>query len=174
MSAITTPKITFDPEASAVKLLIKNLNTPWKMGFYFLQKLPSLYFWGVRIKKVNHQKAEVTIPFSWRTQNPFRSTYFAALCGAAELSTGTLALIGLAGRPGVSMLVVHVEAKYFKKADTTVTFTCEQGEILIAAIDKAIETGESQQVTATTLGTLPNNEIACEMRITWSFKLKKR
>jgi hypothetical protein len=127
----------------------------------------------VRIKKVSTQRAEVTIPFGWRTQNPFRSTYFAALCGAAELSTGVLALVGTAGRGRVSMLVVQVEAQYFKKADATVTFTCEQGAEIIATINRAIATGEGQQFTATSVGTLPNGEAACQMRITWSFKAKK-
>ena len=172
MTVIPTSKSTFDPKAPAVQALVRNLNTPWKMRLYFLQKLPSLYFWGVRIKKCTLQKAEVTIPFSWRTQNPFRSTYFAALSGAAELSTGTLALLGLAGRERISMLVVEISAQYFKKADATVTFTCEQGETLIAAIDKAMETGESQQFVANTTGRLPNGEVACEMQITWSFKLR--
>lgn len=173
MTAPTTFKSTFNPEAPAVKSLLNNFNTPWKMRWYFLQKLPSLYFWGIRIKEINHQTAKVTIPFSWRTQNPFRSTYFAALSGAAELSTGTLALLGIAGRERVSMLVIQVEAQYFKKADAVVTFTCEQGEAITAAIDRAIATGESQQFVATTTGRLPNGEVACQMRITWSFKAKK-
>lgn len=172
MSAIISAPSTFNAEAPAVRNLIRNLNTPWKMHLYFIQKLPSLYFWGVRIKACNEKRAEVSIPFSWRSQNPFRSTYFAALCGAAELSTGTLALIGLAGRERVSMLVVNISAQYYKKADTTVTFTCEQGEAMIQAIDEAIASGEARQFTAHTTGRLPNGDLACEMQITWSFKLK--
>lgn len=171
---IATPISTFNPQALAVQKLLANLNTPWKMRFYFLQKLPSLWAWGVRIKMCTPQRAEVTIPFNWRSQNPFRSTYFAALAGAAELSTGTLGLIASAGRGRVSMLVVKVEAQYFKKADQTVTFTCEDGEAIIATIDRAIRTGEGQQITATSTGTLPNGDLACKVWITWSFKAKSQ
>ncbi len=164
----------FNAASPAVQTLIRNLNTPWKMRLYFLQKLPSLYFWGVRIKHCTPQQAEVSLPFRWRSQNPFRSTYFAALAGAAELSTGVLALIGLAGREKVSMLVVHVEAQFYKKADAKVTFLCNQGVALIETIDRAIASGDAQQFTATSIGTLPNGDVACEMKITWSFKTKKK
>ncbi|MFN7115605.1 MAG: DUF4442 domain-containing protein [Saprospiraceae bacterium] len=173
MPETTITKAAFNANAPAVQTLLRNLNTPWKMRLYYLQKLPSLYFWGVRIKSCNENRAEVSIPFSWRSQNPFRSTYFAALCGAAELSTGVLALIGLAGREKVSMLVTQVEAQYFKKADATVTFTCEQGTEIIGTIDQAIASGAPQQFTATSTGRLPNGDLTCQMQITWSFKAKK-
>lgn len=173
MSTSTASKSAFNAESPAVQSLVRNLNTPWKMQLYFLQKLPSLYFWGVRIKNCNPQRSEVTIPFHWRSQNPFRSMYFAALAGAAELSTGVLALIGLAGRAKVSMLVVHVEAQFFKKADAIVTFTCEQGTDMIHAIDQAITTGEAQQFVATSIGKLPNGDVACVLKITWSFKIRR-
>lgn len=171
---ISTLISTFNPDAPAVQKLLANFNSPWKMRFFFLQKLPSLWIWGVRIKRVTPQRGEVTIPFNWRSQNPFRSTYFAALAGAAELSTGSLALLATAGRGRVSMLVVKFEAQYFKKADAIVTFTCEDGAAIIATVDRAIETGEGQQVTAISTGRLPNGEIACQMAITWSFKSKNR
>lgn len=163
---------TFNADAPAVRQLLSNLNSPWKMRLYFLQQLPSLWFWGVRIKNVTPQRAEVTIPFNWRSQNPFRSTYFAALAGAAELSTGSLGLIAIAGRAKVSMLVVKMEAQYFKKADAMVTFTCEDGEAMLETIDRAMTTGEGQQFTATSIGRLPSGEMACQMWITWSFKSK--
>lgn len=172
MPATTSIPSTFNVNAPAVQKLIHNLNTPWKMRLYFIRKLPSLYFWGVRIIKCNEKRTEVSIPFTWRSQNPFRSIYFAALCGAAEISTGALALIGLAGRERVSMLVVNVAAQFYKKADATVTFTCEQGETMIQTIDEAIASGEARQFTATSVGRLPNGEVACEMQIRWSFKRK--
>lgn len=169
---VSTSTPTFSVDAPAVQKLLANFNTHWKMRFFFIQKLPSLWIWGVRIKSITPQRGEVTIPFNWRSQNPFRSTYFAALAGAAELSTGGLALLATAGRGRVSMLVVKFEAQYLKKADATVTFTCEDGEAIIAAVDRAIATGEGQQMTAISTGRLPNGEIACQMGVTWSFKSK--
>ncbi|MCB0609857.1 MAG: DUF4442 domain-containing protein [Lewinellaceae bacterium] len=150
------------------------LNTPWKMWLYYFRHLPSLVFWGVRIRSVNPEGASVTIPFSWRTQNPFKSTYFAALCGAAELSTGVLALLAMEGQGPISMLVVSLEADFVKKAVTRTTFTCNDGEAFRETIQKAITTGEAQVFTAVAEGVQTTGEKVAEVRITWSFKVKKR
>ncbi|MGB3545398.1 MAG: hypothetical protein WBA17_00375, partial [Saprospiraceae bacterium] len=63
---------------------LRDVNTPWKMRLaFFLRKLPTLFWWGVRVKSATEDRAEVTIPYTWRTQNPFKSVYFAAQAGAA-------------------------------------------------------------------------------------------
>ena len=115
----------------------------------------------------------VRLPYGWRSQNPFRSTYFAAQCAAAELSTGLLALAVLQEQPPVSMLVTHIEASFFKKADQTLLFTCSDGAALRATVMQAIATGEAQTFQATSVGTLPDGTEAARVRITWSFKRKK-
>lgn len=142
------------------------------MWFYYLRQLPTLVFWGVRIRLCTQDRAEVTIPFSWRTQNPFRSTYFAALCGAGELSTGVLGLRAMEGKGKISMLVVSLEASFVKKANSLTTFTCTDGPAFRAAIQKALETGEGQTLTAVSQGIQANGEKVAEVRITWSFKAK--
>lgn len=139
------------------------------MRLYFLRHLPSLLFWGVRIREVDEEKAVVTIPFSWRTQNPFRSTYFAALCGAAEISTGLLAKIHTQGKGRISMLITHVEARFVKKAATTTTFTCLQGSVLRQAIQQAVDSGQPQAATVTSTGTSESGEVVAEVQFTWSF-----
>ncbi|MDX1942663.1 MAG: DUF4442 domain-containing protein [Saprospiraceae bacterium] len=152
--------------------LIANLNTPWKMRLYFWQRLPSLLFWGVKIKYCDTDKVEITIPFSWRTQNPFRSTYFAALCGAAELSTGTLGLIAIEGRGRISMLITHIEAEFYKKATGLTTFTCEEGKKIQDTVQKTMDSGEAQQIRVTSVGTNTFGEIVTKVTLTWSFKKK--
>ncbi len=164
---------SFHAEAPAVKKLIANLNTPWKMRFYYWQKLPSLLFWNVKIEFCNHLRAEVTIPFSWRTQNPFRSTYFAALCGAAELSTGVLGTIAIHHRGNISMLITNIEAEFVKKATGRTTFTCEEGEKILSAVQQAIDTRQAQQARVTSVGTNANGETVAKMTLTWSFKSKE-
>lgn len=53
----------------------------------------------------------------------FRSTYFACLAMAAEMSTGALAMAHLYhSDPPVSMLVVKLESEYFKKPWAERTF----------------------------------------------------
>ena len=162
----------FDAKAPGLLSLIRNLGTPWKMRLYFLQRLPSCWFWGVRIKEVAPGRCRVTIPYSWRTQNPFRSIYFAALAGAAELSTGALALIALHGRGRISMLITGLEGQFLKKADTLTTFTCEQGAAIQEAVQEAIDSGEGRTARILSVGRNEAGEEVCRFWLTWSFKVK--
>ncbi|MCO6477378.1 MAG: DUF4442 domain-containing protein [Phaeodactylibacter sp.] len=162
----------FDPEAPGLLSFIRNLETPWKLRLYFLQKLPSCWFWGVRIREATPARCQVSIPYSWRTQNPFRSTYFAALAGAAELSTGALALIALHGRGRISMLITGLEGQFTKKAASRTTFTCEQGKIIQEAVQKAVDSGVGQTARVLTIGRNEAGEEVCRFWLTWSFKVK--
>lgn len=152
---------------------LRRANTSWKMRLFLLWKLPSAWFMGIRVHSCDLETCVVALPYSWRAQNPFRSTYFAAQCAAGELSTGLLGLAHLQGKPPVSMLVTHIEADFFKKADKTLLFTCADGPVLDAVVQKAIHTGEAQTITAQSIGTLPDGLEAARIRITWSFKVKK-
>ncbi len=152
--------------------LISDLNAPWKMWLYLFVNLPSLVFWGVRIRKVTEEQAEVTLPYSWKTQNPFQSIYFAAQCGAAEISTGLLAKVHIEGKGRFSMLITDVQAHFLKKATGLTTFSCQDGALLKNAVEKAVSSGEAQKVTVTSTGTLPNGDIVAQIHFTWSFKRK--
>lgn len=173
---MTTPSQvdTFDPQAPVVKKHLANLNNPLKMKLYFLKHLPSAAWWGVKVKSCSPYRAEVELPYNWRTQNPFSSVYFAAQAGAAELSTGLMATIALQGRGKISMLVTNFEIEFLKKADSAITFTCEEGIKIIDAVQQAIDTDEGVKVAINTTGTMKNGEIASRAKITWSFKRKAR
>lgn len=156
----------------AARDLLRNARSPWRMKLYYLAKLPSLVWWGVRVEELCHERCRTTIPFRWRTQNPFRSIYFAALSGAAELSTGMLASLAIAGRGRVSMLITHLEAEYVKKATGKVTFTCEQGAEIMAAANEAIASGESRSIRAQTVGAMADGTVVARFAFTWSFRAK--
>ena len=141
--------------------------------FYQLKKLPSAYFAGVRVKNIDEYKAEVTVPYKWFSQNPFKSTYFACLAMAAEMSTGLLAMLNTyKSKPPVSMLVTGLEAIYFKKATGITTFVCEDGIAINTVVNDAIATGEGKSIKAKSTGTNKDGEIIAEFFITWSFKVK--
>lgn len=138
-----------------------------------LKNLPSAYFSGVRIKSLSAQACSVSVPFKWFTKNPFRSTYFACLAMAAELSTGALAMANVYKRkPGTSMLVVKMQAEYFKKATDITTFICNDGAAFKDAVEAAISTGEPQKLTAASEGRNASGELIARFVIEWSFKSK--
>jgi hypothetical protein len=152
---------------------IRLMNHPLKFRLYLLSKIPSAYFSGVRIKKMNEVQCEVTVPYKWFSQNPFRSTYFACLAMAGEMSTGTLAMVHVYKRkPAVSMLVTKMEANYIRKATGPVTFTCSDGNAFRDVIESTIATGEPVMFTATSTGRNTKGEPVAEFFITWSFKRK--
>lgn len=141
---------------------------------FLLTRLPSAFLAGVRIREVDEKKCIVSVPFKWLSQNPFRSTYFACLSMAAEMSTGALAMAHLYKiKPAVSMLVVKVESEYFKKATGHTYFECEDGLQFEEAIDETIASGEGKTVRAKSVGKNKEGDVVAEFFITWSFKAKK-
>ena len=153
----------------------KLMKHPVKFRMFLFSKLPSAYFAGVRIKSIDETSCEVTVPYKWFSQNPFRSTYFACLSMAAEMSTGALAMGYLYKRkPSVSMLVIRTEGEYFKKATDKTTFTCEDGLLIKQAIEESVSINEARTIIATSVGRNKANEIVAQFKITWSFKLKNK
>lgn len=65
---------------------------PVKYRLFLLKKLPAAFFSGIRVKYADENKAVVTVPYKWFSTNPFKSTYFACLSMAAEMTTGLLAM----------------------------------------------------------------------------------
>ncbi|RZK45831.1 MAG: DUF4442 domain-containing protein [Pedobacter sp.] len=156
---------------SASQEFLRLMNNPLKFRIFLFSKLPSAYFSGLRLKSIDENQCVVTIPYKWFSQNPFRSTYFACLAMAAEMTTGALGMLYVYKRnPAISMLVVKVEGNYFKKADGITTFTCQDGSLLKAQVEKTVASGEAVSFTAKSTGVNKAGELVAEFLITWSFK----
>jgi hypothetical protein len=154
---------------------IKLMKNPFKQRIFLFTKLPAAYLAGVRVRELDAKTCKVTVPYKWLSQNPFRSTYFACLSMAAEMSTGALAMAHLYKiNPPVSMLVVKVDSEYFKKAIGRTSFVCEDGELFHKAIEETIATGEARIVKAKSIGKNKEGEVVAEFYVTWSFKAKNK
>lgn len=93
------------------------------------------------------------------------------MAGAAELSTGALCQLSMAGKGKFSMLVVDFKAEYHKKANQKITFTCDQGKELNELIDK-LQPNDTDTLTMVSTGTSPQGEVVARFFVTWSFKRK--
>ncbi len=152
---------------------LERIQHPIRFKFFLLTRLPAAFFSGVKLRYADHEQAKVSIRYGWFTKNPFRSTYFACLSMAAEMSTGILAWMNVAGKnPAVSMLVIKSEAIFHKKAKSTTIFTCEDGRACKQAVDQAFASGKSTSFAARSVGKDENGEIVAEFVFTWSFKAK--
>ena len=153
---------------------IQLIRHPVKFRMFLFSKLPSAFFSGVNVKGIDESKAVVSVPYKWFSQNPFKSTYFACLAMAAEMSTGLLAMMHTYKTvPSISMLVVGLQANYFKKATGLTVFTCADGEAIRTTIEDAILSGEGRTIQAKSEGRNGEGELVAEFFITWSFKAKK-
>ncbi len=156
-------------------IFIRRMRNPLTFNMFLIARLPAAWLAGVRVREINENECQVTVPYKWLSQNPFRSTYFACLSMAAEMSTGALAMAHLyKSDPPVSMLVVKVESEYFKKATARTQFTCEDGALFEKAIKETIATGEPRIVKARSVGKNREGEVVAEFSITWSFKAKTK
>ncbi len=154
---------------------IKLVKHPIKFRMFLFLKLPAAFFSGVRVREMTEERCVATVKYKWLTQNPFKSTYFASLAMAAELSTGTLALANIYKRtPAISMLVQKIEADFMKKATGKTHFVCEDGEAFTACINKAIATKEPQSIRATAKGFSETGEVLSVFYVTWTFKAKSQ
>ena len=146
------------------------------VGFWAYQwkELPLAAFAGLRLRSLDEKGCVVSLPGGWRTQNPFRSTYFAAQSMAAEMSTGAPSMVFCRGsEASVSMLVTGLAMRFTKKISGPSTFTFSDMAALEAAVARAASTGDPVAFVARSTGRDAGGEIASEFEITWSFKRRE-
>ena len=153
-------------------LRLKNLST---FNTYTFFKLPSAWWTGVRLTKVNDQLVEVSVMHRWVNQNPFGSMFWAVQGMAAELSTAVFLMwtIKKEQKP-VSMLVLKNKATFKKKAKGLIKFRCTQVEEAITAVKNAVDTDEAVPVKLKSTGTDAAGDIVSEFEFEWSLKKKSK
>lgn len=167
-----TPPRALSPSAAKMQARI---NRPLLFAAWSLWKLPAAVFVGLRLEDLQPNRCVTSVPYGWRSQNPFRSTYFAAQAMAAELSTGALGLLAIedAGVP-ISLLITGMEGSFGKKATSRATFVCEEGDVVFSAIATAKETGQAQTFVLHTVGKMADGQEVSRFAFTWSVKAKRR
>ncbi len=147
--------------------------SPSKLNTFLFFKLPSAFWCGVRVKAISSEQCVVTVKHRWFNQNPFNSMYFAVQAMAAELTTGALVMMQIrnSGKK-ISMLVANNNGNFIKKATGRITFTCNDGHLIAAAIQRTIETGEGQVFWMKSIGVNEKGEQVSELNFEWSIKLK--
>ena len=136
-------------------------------------RLPAAFFSGLRVQAIDAESCSVSVPYKWFSKNPFRSTYFACLAMAAEMSSGMLAMLHVyRSQPSVSMLVLTLTGSFHKKATGLTTFRCEDGPLIQDAIQQAMETGEGVTIETVSKGYSASGELVADFRVLWTFKVK--
>jgi hypothetical protein len=160
--------LIFEGSADAMR---RRLLRPWTFKAYLWTKLPLAACAGLSLRQLDDSGCTVGLPGGWRTQNPFRSTYFAAQVMAAEMSTGAPAIVLVQGAPtSLAMILRGIEAVFTRRIQGPSLFTFDDVAGLKAAVDRAAASGESEGYTGRSIGRGPDGEPAAEFKVSWSFK----
>ena len=136
-------------------LLLNRINIRFFFKLFSIIKLPLEFLTGLKIVKLNGDECITSVRLKYLNKNPFRSTYFAVLSMAAELSTGAIALLAAEGRhTSVAKIITSMKADFVKKATGRTQFTCSEGQkllnsntVLSALIVAAVTTVCSSYIT---------------------------
>lgn len=151
--------------------LVSKLQSSLNLKLYMLNKLPMGLLAGLRVRELNENRTQVSVPYKNLNKNPFKSIYFAVQSMAAEMSTALACTIATHGHsPSVALIIVNLKAEFSKKATGRVYFTCEENHKAFEAVAKCIETGEATQATLHTVGKMKDGTEVARFEFTWSFK----
>ena len=144
--------------------------TPNRINFF---KLPSVWWCGIRVTKIDDISCQVKVVHRWINQNPFKSMFWAVQGMAAELTTGVLIMEAIHNsRRKVSMLVLNNRANFSKKARGKVLFECDEKQKLIKSMNTLIKTQEPQTILLTSKGIDQNGDIVSTFEFEWTLLLK--
>ena len=164
---------SFDPNGPRARRMRDQVTSPLKLAAFMAAKLPMALIAGIRVRSLDAETCTTTVRYRWINTNPFKSTYFAVLAMAAEMSTGALGLSLVQAAPvPVSILVVGMEAEFVKKATGLTTFTCTDGRVLQDAVKEALRTGEGVTATTRSVGVDEAGDVVARFTFTWSFRRK--
>jgi acyl-coenzyme A thioesterase PaaI-like protein len=143
-----------------------------------LFKVPVLLFVSPSVVELNESRCVVRIPLNRRTKNHLNSMYFAVLAAGADVAGGLMAM-RLIQEQGdqVSLVFKDFQAQFLKRAEGDTHFTCEDGVGIRELVQKAIDSGERENMTVHVKATVPSqlgDEPVAEFKLTLSLKKKNK
>ena len=139
-----------------------------------LTRLPMGLLAGLRVSELTESRCAVSVPFKWLNRNPFRSTFWAVLGMAAEMSTGALILMYTQKQsPSLATIITGTTGQFMKKAVGRTTFVCENGDEIVDAVRQAMDTPDPVEVICSTRGVDEAGEVVAEFTFTWSMKKRE-
>ena len=142
-----------------------------KLGQFFSLPLASIA--GVRIDAIDSNSTVVSLPGGWRTQNPFRSTYWAAQGMAAEMSTGLIPLAYVKSAPvPIRMILSGTSARFVKMCQGRSVFRHNAGSAVQEAMAETIKSGQSVECELSSVGYDEIGDVVSDWCFIWSFRAR--
>ncbi|MEE3269739.1 MAG: DUF4442 domain-containing protein [Candidatus Thermoplasmatota archaeon] len=153
-----------------LKSEFRSLLGPVKFRLFSLVSMPAARFAGLRMDNLDDTSCVTSIPGGWRSQNPFKTMYWAVQGMGAELATGAAPFAMSRAMPEkLRMFVVGTEATFIKRAKGRISFTCEDVRAAREAIELSASSGESVECDMRSFGTDSSGDIVSEWVFKWNF-----
>lgn len=123
-------------------------NTPslqkirWKLFLLGLFKIPMIHFVRPRLIEIDETKAVIKVSLRRRSRNHLNSMYFGALAVGADVAAG-IHVYYFAEQENLTVAFAFksMKADFLSRAETDVTFVCEDG----VKIQEIIQLSKNQQ-----------------------------
>lgn len=147
-----------------------------KVRLWAFFNVPMIWRMKLSVVELSDRRCVMKIPFRWRNKNHLQSMYVGVLCGGADVAGGLIAWRrAQESRKKVVPSFKDLKADFHKRAEGDTYFICEDGEAIDAIVDKAIETGERQNLTVRVRAMVPDklgDEVAASFELTLSLKAR--
>jgi hypothetical protein len=139
-------------------------------------KVPLIGYVRPKVLEVNPACMRMMIPLRRRSRNHLNSMYMGALMIGADVASGYYAakLIYEKGYK-IDFLFRTASARFLKRPEGDVVFTCTQGREIEELVEKAQLSGERVEALLTILATVPSlsEDVVAEMEMVLSLKRRK-
>ncbi len=160
----------------AQELVPQKLRDTAMIRAFTLFKIPALFFARPTVVELSDERCVVRIRLTRRTKNHVGAMYIGCLVAGADLAGGLIAMrFGQQKKVKLNLLFKDLKADFLARAEGDVYFTCEQGSVVHAAVEKAIATGERQNLPVEIVATAPDkkgDEPVARFTLTLSMKHK--
>ncbi len=148
----------------------RGLLGPVKFRLFSFVSMPAARFAGLRMDQLDGNSCVTSIPGGWRSQNPFKTMYWAVQGMGAELATGAAPFAMSRSMPErLRMFVVGTEATFVKRAKGRITFTCDNVSASRQAIEHSRESGGSVECDLRSIGRDSSGDVVSEWVFKWNF-----
>ena len=140
------------------------------MGWF---KIPMIAYVRPKLMEINDESVHVRIRLRRATRNHLKSMYFGALAVGADVAAG-IHVFYFAQESGlkVSFAFKGMKADFLKRAESDVTFVCDEGLVIKEMIESSKISGERMNQNVTVVAKDMNAVIVATFEMTVSVKVQ--
>lgn len=115
----------------------------WLLFLMGVVQIPLIGFVRPKLIEINDEVVKVKIKLRRRTKNHLKSMYFGALAVGADIAAG-IHVFYFSETKGVktSFAFKGMKADFIKRAESDVTFVCDEGNLIASLLSESIEKKE--------------------------------